>query len=154
SHKGEWTLTAHRPSPEAVRTAAAHLDRLAPPTPAPAPRAGNIPRTAGSTAGVSRAALRTAGTLRTVGRAAPAVGLIIEGGHRTWQAVEIERQYREGQISDETRVHEHARNVAGSVGGMAGGVAGATYLGAAGAAAGAALGPVGASAGGVVGVVA
>lgn len=125
---GKWTLVVHPLSRDTARQAGALLGRTG--------------ATAAST------------TLRSAGKAAPLVGLAVEGYHRASRARDIERDYHRGALDDRERVHGHARNVAGSAGGLGGAAAGATYLGSTGAAVGTSLGPIGTGVGGFVGGVA
>lgn len=90
--------------------------------------------------------------LRTVAKGATVVGLVVDGGLRTAEAVEVERQYEAGEITSQERVESHARNAAG----MAGGWGGAAAAGKFGAEGGAAIGTffcpgLGTAIGGVLG---
>lgn len=91
-------------------------------------------------------------SLRSLGKAAVGIGLVVDGGLRIKDAVETERAYETGKISRDTRNLSHAKNAAGMAAGW-GGATGGAGLGAKG---GAALGSlvcpgVGTVVGGVLG---
>ncbi len=81
------------------------------------------------------------GALKVVGVA----GVAYEGYVRVNNGVDTERQYSEGQISEQQREIAHAKNIAGGGGSLGGGIVCAGY----GAAYGSTFGPVGTFVGGV-----
>jgi len=83
--------------------------------------AGNAGKAAGN---AGKAAGNAAGTLSTIGMAAGAAGLAVDGGIRIHAALETERKYEKGEISVQERELAHAKNAAGAAGGACGGIAG------------------------------
>jgi hypothetical protein len=73
---------------------------------------------------------------------------VVKGGKR---ALETERKYKEGELSDEERALDHARNGAGIGGSWAGAYVGGVAGAKAGAIAGSVFGPEGTVVGGLVG---
>jgi len=104
---------------------------------------------AGATGTTGSKVLRGAGKVMLVAGAAADVGL------RANDAVQVERRYDRGEISQHERVVEHAGNAGGLVGGWTGAYAGAETFAMAGAAIGAPFGgigaPIGAAIGGIAG---
>ena len=113
----------------------------------PVNRAGNT--VAASTRGSVSARTSTSGAARKIGSGARST-VAIGAGLATLEGVEIDRLYREGQISLRERNQLQAENASGAVVGAAGGLTGA----AAGAAIGAAGGPIGVAIGSLVGAIA
>jgi hypothetical protein len=108
--------------------------------------------------GASKAATG-ASTLSKVGKTAGVIGIAIDGGIRIHSAIETERKFERGEISDKDRELAHAKNAAGMAGGWCGAIAGAKLGATGGAAVGSAVAPgpgtaVGATVGGAAGGVA
>ena len=111
-------------------------------------------------AGQVAAAKRTTGAvLRTAGRVAVPVGIALDAGLRVNEGLNIERRFDAGELTEEQREVEHARNAAGMAGGWGGALVGAKLGAMGGGAAGTAVAPgpgtaIGAGAGAVAGGVA
>ncbi|MDO4569450.1 MAG: hypothetical protein Q4D38_03600 [Planctomycetia bacterium] len=113
--------------------------------------------TQAATQTAGKTASKTAASVAKVAKVAGAAGVAIDVGLRAHEAVEVEKQYKAGQITKSERGKAHTKNAAG----MAGGWGGAAAGGYGGAAVGAAIGSVvpgpgtaiGGFVGGVVGAV-
>lgn len=81
--------------------------------------------TTGEADGVAGGLVAIGEGMRTVAKGATVVGLLVDGGLRTANAIETEQEYRAGQISYSERNVSHARNAAGMLGGWAGATGGA-----------------------------
>ena len=93
--------------------------------------------------------------LRVFAKGAAGVGLVVDGGLRIKEAVEVERAYEAGQISVDARNLVHAKNAAGMAGGWGGAAGGAEVGAEGGAALGSAICPgVGTIIGGILGGIA
>lgn len=106
---------------------------------------------------VSKAAAG-ASKLAKIGKTAGVVGIVVDGGLRVTSAVETEKMYRSGTISNRDRVAAHVKNAGGMAGGLSGAWAGAKGGAAAGSAVGAFFfgvgAPIGAAIGGGIGTIA
>lgn len=114
---------------------------------------------AARTAEAASKAASGASTLSKVGKAAGVVGIAVDGGLRINSAIETEKRFEKGEISDKGREMAHAKNAAGMAGGWCGAIAGAKLGAAGGGAVGTAVAPgpgtaVGAALGGTAGGVA
>lgn len=98
----------------------------------------------------SRGTSRIGRLTRGAGKVAIPVAVAVDAGFRASDAMESEARFQSGQISEQEREVQHARNAAG----MAGGWGGALALGKAGALAGSAFGPWGSALGGLGGGIA
>jgi hypothetical protein len=107
-----------------------------------------VKTTAGAEVGVAAKGLKAAS------KGVVVAGAALEVYERGSRAVEVERKFDSGEITDKERVTEHAKNVAGGVGGFSAALAVGEAGAVTGASWGAPLGPVGAAAGGVIGGVA
>ncbi|MCG3130421.1 MAG: hypothetical protein FLDDKLPJ_01178 [Phycisphaerae bacterium] len=101
----------------------------------------------------------TSTALRTAARVAVPVAVVVDAGFRVNEGVQIEQRFQAGEIAQEQREVEHARNVAGMAGGWGGAFVGAKLGAMGGGAAGTAVAPgpgtaIGAGAGAVAGGVA
>jgi hypothetical protein len=101
----------------------------------------------------------TAATLRTAARVAVPVALVIDAGLRVNEGMHIEERFDAGEITQQQREVEHARNAAGMAGGWGGALAGAKLGAMGGGAAGTAVAPgpgtgIGAGVGAVFGSIA
>jgi hypothetical protein len=67
----------------------------------------------GTTRTVAGGAKSTTTTIAKVGKAAGVAGAVVDGGFRVASAVETERKFQRGEISNEERVTAHAKNAAG-----------------------------------------
>jgi hypothetical protein len=128
-----------RCSAEAIESAASRTARLGD----DAVRSADEALVASGTAGAK--------VLKGVAKVAVPVAVGVDIGMRAKDAVDVERRFDAGEITQEQRELAHAKNAAGLVGGWGGAVAGAE-IGAAGG--GAIGGPIGAGLGGVAGGVA
>lgn len=152
---------------DASRLARAALDGLARPAATSLDDAARateqlVDDTGRATGQTARAAPRaTAG--RVAGKVLVPVGMAIDGASRAKDAKAVEAQFASGQIGQQKREVEHAKNAAGFVGGWGGAWAGAEVGAATGGAVGSAVAPgpgtvigaaVGGAAGGVAGYVA
>lgn len=111
---------------------------------------------AGSAEGASAAARGASGKiLRGAAKTTVVVGVVVDGGLRVNDAMQVERRHARGEIGQHERVVKHAGNGGGFVGGWGGAAAGAKGGAAAGGAIGAVFGgvgaPIGAAIGGVLG---
>lgn len=145
------TQTAVEAEVKALQTAAAAETRA---TQAAIAAESNALRTAA--VATTEAAQSTSGKLAAKALPVAATAAVVAGAgieiyQRGSQILETEKQFAEGKISDQDRVTEHAKTVAGCAGGLSGVAAGVATLGAAGASAGAVFGPAGAAVGGCVG---
>jgi len=107
----------------------------------------NAARAASASDDAARLA-RSAKFTRTATRSLIFVGVAVDAGFRVDDAAEVERRFDAGEISEQQREVEHAKNAAGMAGGWGGAVGGAkggAVLG------GMVGGPWGAAAGGVIG---
>jgi hypothetical protein len=119
-------------------------------------------RAAGQAAKTAEAASTvTAGAkmLSKVGKAAGVAAIVVDGAVRVNSAIEVEKKFESGEISDKEREMAHAKYAAGMVGGWGGAIAGAKLGSAGGAALGSVIAPgpgtaVGAVLGGAAGGVA
>jgi hypothetical protein len=117
--------------------------------------AGQVARTAEA----ASTAASGATTLSKVGKAAGVVGIAVDGGLRINSALETEKKFENGEISDKERELTHAKNAAGMAGGWCGAIGGGKLGAAGGGAVGTAVAPgpgtaVGAALGGTAGGVA
>lgn len=116
------------------------------PIAAPA-HAGDLPTSAKTQ--VATRLMKSAG--KTVKKAAPGVGVVLDGAQRLGEVNNTEELYNRGEIDGIERLKQHsetaAKTVGSGVGAWAGAEAGATL----GATCGLVLGPMGAATGGVVG---
>lgn len=107
---------------------------------------------AGEVAAAERA---TGAVLRTAGRVAVPVAVAVDAGLRVNEGLNIERRFDAGELTQEQREVEHARNAAGMAGGWGGALVGAKLGAMGGGAAGTAVAPgPGTAIGGVAGCVA
>lgn len=115
---------------------------------------------AAKTAEATSKAATGASTLSKVGKVAGVVGIAVDGGVRVHSAIETEKKFERGEISDKEREISHAKNAAGMAGGWCGAVAGAKLVATGGAAVGSAIAPgpgtafgaiLGGAAGGIAG---
>ena len=111
------------------------------------------------TAEASSKAASGASTLSKVGKVVGVVGIAVDGGLRINSAMETEKKFERGEISDKERELAHAKNAAGMAGGWCGAIVaaklGATGGGLAGTAVAPGPGPAfGATLGGAAGGVA
>jgi hypothetical protein len=127
---------------------------------AAAANAAKVATSAGpAAASVEGAAATGASTLSKVGKAAGVIGVAVDGGVRIHSAIETEKKFERGEISEKEREITHAKNAAGMAGGWCGAVAGAKLGATGGAVVGTAVAPgpgtaVGATLGGAAGGVA
>jgi hypothetical protein len=77
----------------------------------------------------SAAAGTSTSALRAAAKGALIVGVVIDGGFRVRDGIEIERKFGNGEITQEQREIEHAKNAAGMPGGWGGAGAGAWAAG-------------------------
>jgi hypothetical protein len=115
-----------------------------------------VKRGAGSTDGVAAAVRGASGkALRSAAKATVVVGVVVDGGMRVNDAVDVEKRYAHGELSKHERVVKHAGNAGGFGGGWGGALAGAKGGAVAGGIIGAPFGgvgaPIGAGIGGAIG---
>jgi hypothetical protein len=77
----------------------------------------------------SAAAGASTSTFRTAAKGAIVVGVLVDGGFRVRDVIEIERKFGNGEITQEQREIEHVKNAAGMPGGWGGAGAGAWAAG-------------------------
>ena len=148
---------------DAARLARAALDGLARPAVTRIDDAGRAARQLADDAGrltgeLAKAAPR-AKIVRGASKALVPVGLVIDGTCRVNDAKAVERRFGSGEITQQQREIEHAKNGAGFVGGWGGACAGAQMGAATGGAVGTVVAPgpgtaIGAASGGAAGGVA
>lgn len=89
--------------------------------------------------------------LGKIGKAAGVASAVVDGGIRVASALETEKKFQDGVISNDERATAHAKNAAGYAGGLAGAWAGAKGGAATGGTIGTVFGPVGVPIGATIG---
>ena len=113
------------------------------------------PSTTSSNDKVSLEKISTGGqVLKTASKVLPVIAVAYEGYQRVNESKNIEEQYSNGSITEQQREVEHAKNVAGGVGGLTGALVCVGPGAEAGAVIGTVFGPVGTVLGGFLGGVA
>lgn len=132
-----------------VKAAAAALAQLGRSGTSPAPKV--LPPAPGPKAAIATAkTLGTTSKLARVVKPVAGIGLTVDVGIRVYDADQVEEKYRSGEITEQQRAIEHAKNGGGLAGGLAGAWAGAKGGALAGGAVGACFGGVGAPVGAFV----
>lgn len=141
---------------EAARLATTTLDDLARISAGTARGAASTAEAAAPATEAAATASRSAPkVIGTVAKGAVVVGAGVDLAVRVHEGTEIEGRFARGELDQEGREVEHARNIAGMAGGWGGALAGAKLGAVGGGATGAAFGgigaPIGAAAGGLAG---